>query len=102
VLACALPVAAQERPDPAALMAAQREAMSAFAFLDGVWRGTATHVRPSGDKHVITQTERVGPMLDGAIRVIEGRGYEPDGRTSYNAFAISRWPVTGWWRCWGF
>jgi len=36
---------AQERPDPAALLAAQREAMATFAFMDGVWRGPATTVR---------------------------------------------------------
>lgn len=82
-LACA-----QQRPDPAALQAAQREAMQAFARLDGVWRGTATSTLPSGEKHVITQTERVGPFLGGTLRVVEGRGYEPDGRVGFNAFAI--------------
>ena len=30
---------AQGRPNPAALIAAQREAMAAFAHMDGVWRG---------------------------------------------------------------
>jgi len=41
---------AQERPDPAALLAAQRDAMATFAFMDGVWRGQATTVLPSGDQ----------------------------------------------------
>ena len=27
-------------------------------------------------------------MLDGAIKVIEGRGYEPDGRTTFNALGV--------------
>lgn len=92
-LACALPAAAQERPDPAALLAAQREAMAAFAFMDGAWRGTATTVRPSGEKHVITQTERIGPLLDGTVKVIEGRGYEPDGRTAFNALGVISYDV---------
>lgn len=92
-LACTLPAAAQQRPDPAALLAAQREAMAAFGFMDGVWRGTATTVRPSGDKHAITQTERIGPLLDGTLKVIEGRGYEPDGRTSFNALGIISYNV---------
>jgi hypothetical protein len=43
---------------------------------------------PSGEKHNITQTERVGPFLDGSIKVIEGRGYEGDGSVGFNALAI--------------
>ena len=82
------PVAlAQGRPDPAALIAAQREAMKPLAFLDGIWRGPAWVLRPSGEKHEFTQTERVGTLLDGSVRVIEGKAYEADGRPSFNAFA---------------
>ena len=77
----------QGRPDPAALIATQREAMKAFAFMDGIWRGPAWTLLPSGAKHEITQTERMGPMLDGSIKVIEGKGYEADGRPGFNAFA---------------
>jgi hypothetical protein len=91
--ACAPPVAAQQRPDPAALLAAQREAMAALAFMDGVWRGTATALGAAGDSHVLTQTERIGPLLDGTIKVIEGRGYEADGRTSFNALGIISYNV---------
>jgi len=84
---------AQQRPDPAALIEAQRDAMATFAFMDGVWRGPATTVLPSGDKHTITQTERIGPLLGGAVKVIEGRGYAPDGRTSFNALGIISYNV---------
>lgn len=84
---------AQERPNPEALLAAQREAMAPFAFLDGTWRGPATTTLPSGAKHAIVQTERVGPFLGGAVKVIEGRAYEPDGRASFNAFAIISYDV---------
>lgn len=86
VLCLAGSALAQGRPDPAALAAAQKEAMKAFAAMDGVWRGPAWTILPSGEKHTITQTERIGPFLDGAVKVIEGRGYEPDGRVSFNAF----------------
>jgi hypothetical protein len=55
--------------------------------MDGIWRGPAWTILPSGEKHTLTQTERVGPFLDGSVKVIEGRGYEPDGRLSFNAFA---------------
>lgn len=79
---------AQARPDPAVLNAAQREAMRALAFMDGVWRGTAWTVLPSGQKHGITQTERIGPFLDGAVKVIEGRGYAADGTVTFNALGI--------------
>lgn len=78
---------AQGRPDPATVMAAQRDAMKAIAFMDGVWRGPAWTILASGDKHNITQTERIGPFLDGSVKVIEGRGYDPDGKVTFNAFA---------------
>ena len=87
--------AAQGRPDPAAVIAAQREAMILFKSMDGVWRGPAWSILPSGEKHHITQTERIGPFLDGSVKVIEGRGYEADGKVSFNAFGtISFNPAT--------
>jgi hypothetical protein len=79
---------AQGRPDAAAQIAAQREALAPLAFLDGVWRGPASNVSPSGESQTITQTERVGPFLDGSVRVMEGRGYDASGKVAFNAFAI--------------
>lgn len=76
----------QGRPDPATLIAAQREAMRRLSIMDGVWRGPAWTVLPSGEKHNITQTERIGPFLDGSVKVIEGRGYGADGQVTFNAF----------------
>ncbi len=81
-------MSAQGRPDPAALVAAQQEAMSRLSFMDGVWSGSAWTLTPSGEKHSIRQTERIGPFLNGSVRVIEGRGYEEDGSIAFNAFAI--------------
>lgn len=83
-----LSVFAQGRPDPAALISSQREAMKALSMMDGVWRGPAWTILPSGQKHNITQTERIGPFLDGSIKVIEGRGYNEDGSVGFNAFGI--------------
>jgi len=77
---------AQTRSDSATLIAAQKEAMVPLAYMDGVWRGPAWTVLPSGEKHNITQTERIGPFLDGSVKVIEGRGYDPDGKVTFNAF----------------
>lgn len=92
LLSLAAPVAAlaQGRPDPAVTLAAQREAMAKLAFMDGEWRGSAwtQMMAPQGEKHVLTQTERVGTFLDGTVRVIEGRGYEADGKVTFNAFAV--------------
>jgi len=62
---------AQGRPDPAATIAAQRDAMKSFAAMDGVWRGPAWTILPSVKNTTITQTERIGPFLDGSIKVIE-------------------------------
>jgi hypothetical protein len=85
----------QGRPDTEALLKAQREAMAPLAFMDGVWRGPAWTILPSGEKHNITQTERIGPFLDGAVKVTEGRGYNPDGSVGFNAFGtISYNPAT--------
>lgn len=85
----------QGRPDPAKLLSAQKEAMAKLSFMDGVWRGSAWTLLPSGEKHTITQTERIGPFLDGSVKVIEGRGYDPDGKVTFNAFGtVSFNPAT--------
>ena len=55
----------QERQDPAKLIAAARRYLK-LAYMDGVWRGPAWTILPSGVKHDITQTERIGPFLDGS------------------------------------
>ena len=83
----AVPAAAQERPDPAALQSAQRQAMDKIKRLDGAWRGTAWTLLPTG-RHQVTHTERVGPFLGGTIKLIEGRAYNPDGSVGFNAFAV--------------
>ena len=88
LLLAACVVHAQVPSDPAPLVAAQREALKAFSAMDGVWRGTATTTLPSGDKRTITQTERIGPFLDGSVKVIEGRGYGEGDKVTFNAFGI--------------
>jgi hypothetical protein len=60
--------------------------MGKLSYMDGVWRGDAWTILQSGEKHAITQTERIGPFLDGSVKVIEGRGYDPDGKLTFNAF----------------
>ena len=61
---------------------------SAFAMLDGIWSGSATIMTQAGPRR-LRHTERVGPMLGGAIRVIEGKSYNPDGsEAGFNAFAV--------------
>ncbi len=71
--------------DPPTRIAAQREAMKALAFLDGEWRGTARAEEVPGE---MRHTERVGTMLDGTVRLVEGRAYDAAGKTRFNAFAI--------------
>ena len=94
-LGATLTASGQGRPDPATLIAAQREAMAPLAFMDGVWRGPAWTILPSGEKHKVTQTERIGPFLDGSVKVTEGRGYNADGTVGFNAFGtISYNPAT--------
>jgi hypothetical protein len=91
--ACALALAAtgaaaQPLPEPEKLMAMQREKMAPLKAMDGVWRGPAWVLQPDGTRKSLTQTERIGPFLDGSVKVLEGRGYEADGRLGFNAFGI--------------
>lgn len=85
----------QTPPDPGPRIAAQAEAMKKLAVMDGVWRGPAWTLTPGG-KHEVTQTERIGPLLGGSIKVLEGRGYNADGSTGFNAFGVVSFePSTG-------
>lgn len=79
--------AAAQFGDPAPLIAAQKTAMARIARFDGIWRGPAWSMLPTG-RHDITQTERIGPFIDGSVKVIEGRGYNADGSTGFNALGI--------------
>lgn len=63
-------------------------AMAKLAFMRGVWVGPAKGTTPDGKPYTVTQTERMGPMLGGDIVVIEGRGYNADGSTGFNAFGV--------------
>jgi len=104
LVAMAAPAIAQQQPtaaqaaagpwDPAARLAAQREAMARFAYMDGVWRGPAWTITPNG-RHEVTQTERIGPFLGGTVKMTEGRGYDSSGTVSFNALGVIAYdPVT--------
>ena len=87
-IGCAVPALAQaQQADPAALIAAQKEALAPLSIMDGVWRGPAWAL-DRGGRHDSTQTERIGPFLGGAVKMIEGRGYRASGEVSFNAFAV--------------
>ncbi len=78
-----------QREDPAVTIAAQKEAIRKLAWMDGVWRGQASTILPSGIKHEVTQTERIGPFLDGSVKVMEGRGYDTKtGNVTFNALGV--------------
>lgn len=81
---------AMAQQDPAAMAArveAQKAAMAPLSLLDGQWRGTGWIRDRSGATTHIIQTERIGSMLGGSVKVIEGRGTE-DGALAFNAFAV--------------
>jgi hypothetical protein len=69
---------AQGPPNPEKIIAAQREAMKRLAFMDGVWRGPAWTILPSGDKRTVTQTERIGPGIlsgcEGSMETAQSKG----------------------------
>ena len=60
---------------------------SPLSFMYGEWRGTAKGMSRDGP-YTLTQTERVGPMLNGDLVVVEGRGYKEDGSLAFNAFGV--------------
>ncbi len=80
-------------PNTQATLKTQQEKMASLAMMDGTWRGDAWMFTPQGQRVEITQTERVGPMLNGTIRVVEGRGYDADGNVPFNAFGIISYDV---------
>jgi len=90
ILLAAPAMAVAQVPVQPAGSAAQREALGALDFMDGEWRGQAV-VHGPGGAETLTQTERVGSMLGGSIKVIEGRGYAADGLTVFNAMAVLSW-----------
>ncbi len=61
---------------------------SELSFLFGEWVGTAKGTDAKQQPYEVVQTERVGPLLDGKITLIEGRGYDASGATLFNAFAV--------------
>ena len=87
LLLAAIPAAAQVPPNAAARIAAQRTAMQRIAYMNGMWRGPAWSLTPAGRRETV-QTERIGPLLDDSVKVIEGRSYLPDGSTGFNALGI--------------
>lgn len=38
--------------------------------------------------HRVTQTERIGNLLGGTIKLLEGKGFNADGTTGFNAFGV--------------
>jgi hypothetical protein len=88
VLATSTVAAAPTPPPPVKPTPALAGPMAKLAYMRGVWIGKATGTSPDGKPYAVTQTERMGPMLGGDIVVIEGRGYNADGSTGFNAFGV--------------
>lgn len=82
------PLAFAAGPPDSGTLDAQRKALDLLAPFDGLWRGPAKVLTPDGQWREFTQTERVGPLLGGTVRLVEGRGYQADGKLSFNAFAV--------------
>lgn len=86
-LALSAPVAALAQSADTAAIAAQQQAMKKLDWMNGKWRGPAVSQSPQGE-HKVTQTERIGGFLDGTVKVVEGKGYNPDGSTGFHAFGV--------------
>ena len=88
----AVPAAASAQTMQPAGTAEQRQAMQTLAWMDGEWVGEATVSMGPGQTSTHPHTERIGPMLGGSVKVIEGRSVGgPDGAPAFNAFAVLSW-----------
>jgi hypothetical protein len=75
-------------PREAERITAQRAAMAPLAWMDGRWRGPASNNGPGGQLEM-TQTERVGPFLDGSVKLVEGRALDAAGAPNgFNALGV--------------
>ena len=83
---CSDPAQTKSAPETAA-MESVSPSTHPLSFMFGEWRGTAKGMDRSGS-YSITQTERVGPMLDDDLIIVEGRGYKEDGSLAFNAFGV--------------
>jgi len=87
-LALAGSAAAQPGPPPKVLLDQEAAALAPLAWMNGRWAGEAWTAGPDG-RHKLLHTERAGPMLDGSVKVVEGKAFELDGKpANFNAFAI--------------
>ncbi|RZJ05800.1 MAG: DUF1579 domain-containing protein [Brevundimonas sp.] len=69
----------------------QREAMQRLSWMDGEWAGTAAVYAGPDRTTTYRHTERIGPMVGGSVKVIEGRTTDDAGNVVFNAFAIVSW-----------
>lgn len=86
-----LPVTASAQAMNPAGVAEQRAAMQTLSWMDGEWVGEATISMGPGRTETHPHTERIGPMLGGSIKVIEGRSSGEGGSVGFNAFAVVSW-----------
>jgi hypothetical protein len=89
LIAIASSAAADSKVQPVKPTKALADGMAKLSFMRGIWTGPASGTGMDGKPYAVTQTERMGPMLGGDVVVIEGRGYNPDGSTGFNAFAVA-------------
>lgn len=87
----AAPVAASAQAQYPEGTETQRAAMQALSWLDGEWRGTATAKTGRETTVTMPHTERIGTAVGGSVRLIEGRSYNADGTTAFNALAVLSW-----------
>lgn len=78
--------AAAQQVDPA-VIASEQGAIAQLDWMNGTWRGEAVTQSRDGE-HRVTQTERIGNLLGGTIKVIEGKGFNRDKSVGFNAFGI--------------
>ena len=70
------------------LLAPHRTAMASLVALDGLWRGDGWTLLPNGTRATFRQTIRVGSSGEGALKVLEGRGFNTEGQLSATNFEV--------------
>ena len=69
------------------VIASEKAAITDLAWMNGNWRGEASTSTPSG-MHSVIQTERIGDLLGGTVKLLEGKGFNADGSVVFNAFGV--------------
>lgn len=76
-----------QSPDSVERESEQRNQLAALEKMDGKWSGPAWRMGMDGQRVEMRQTEHIQTLLDGTMKLIEGKGYDTEGKKVFHAIA---------------